>query len=113
MPQIERSVIAAEKGTIVFTISFYDETPELVVPNSIAWSLLKGDESVVNLREDVSVSVDSTITITLSGDDLAVDFKGDNKRYLLIKALYDSSYGSDLPLRDTIRFSIDDLVGVS
>ena len=78
----------------------------------MTWSLLEPDGTVVNEREDVTVSPAESVTIVLSGDDLAMDEAYDVERILLIEGTYDSDLGSDLPLRDQLTFTIEDLVGV-
>lgn len=108
----ELQVTAGDGGTVVVTASFYDESepPELVVPNSVAWSLRSGSGSIVNAREDVSVTPASSITIVLTGDDLL--YSDGKKRWLTIQATYDSTNGSGLSLTGEATFEIEDYLGI-
>ena len=112
MSEVIRQPVA-EGSTAVYTISFFDEDDNAVVPNSAKWSLYDKSGAIVNLREDVVIAIPATTnTIVLSGDDLKV-----NDRYklvfLLVEAIYDSSVGNDLPLTQEFQISISDFVGIS
>jgi hypothetical protein len=87
-------------STGAFTVEFFDEAGEVVVPNSVSWSLYQ-QKQIVNEREDVSVSPASSIEIVLSGNDLV-----GGVQYLVVEGTYDSSAGSDLPLRDWVAFNV-------
>ena len=104
---------ANEKGTIVITCVFTDEDGDAVVPNTISWTLTDGAGDVVNSREQVSVAVPaSTTNIVMSGDDLELEATDTSQyidRYFLIEAAYNSTYGTDLPLRDSAYFKIENL----
>ncbi len=109
---IELSTNAKERSTYRLTVTFFDERtpPVAVTPNSITWTLSDINGTVINSREDVSVTPASTVNIILRGDDLALDSAAYNAdRIVTVKATYDSTAGSDLPLNEEIRFSIDDL----
>ena len=101
-----------EKSTKVIPVSFQDEDEAAVTPNSISWTLTNETGTIINSRENVSVTPASTINIVLSGDDLAIGDNGMSRR-LLVYALYDSAYGSDLSLRAVAKFDINNLVAVT
>ena len=106
---------ANESGTYAITVSFTDEDGAAVVPNSpLTWSLTKADRvTIVNSRVNVSITPASSITIVLTGDDLAKD-AGQliSWRYLVIEGTYNSTLGNDLPLKDHLRFPIVDIAKV-
>lgn len=108
--------LALEESTYVITASFTDEDDAAVVPNAdtITWTLTDLDGTVINSRAAVAVTSASTITIVLSGDDLALQASDDSGvRKLLVEAEYNSSIGSNLPLNDEVQFTIDPLVAVT
>lgn len=107
----------AENGTGIVEAVFRDEAGQLVVPKSATWTLTDEDGDVKNAREDVAISpLDSTVSIVLAGDDLALStgFSGvAEKRIILIRAVYDSTdYGNDLPLNQQVIFCIDNLAAI-
>jgi len=105
------SVRAVEESTYIVTATFLDEDENLVVPNTMTWSLTDIDGTVVNSREDVSETPASVVSIVLTGDDLAVS--GDRTRVVTVSATYDSSYGSGLYLKAAALFDIENLVAVT
>jgi hypothetical protein len=107
---------AEEESTYIVNAGFKDENGDDVTPDSITWSLVDVDGNYINSRQDVSIAVpDSDVDIVLSGDDLVIQTgeAGVTKRYLVVKATYDSDVGSDLPLNDYAVFPINDLPDVS
>ena len=102
---------AIEGSTYVVTAAFTDEDGDAVTPNTVTWTLTTTNGTVINSREDVSITPDTSVDIVLSGDDLAV---GSNGRYriLTVEAVYDSSYGTDLPLKARCAFEIENLAVV-
>lgn len=107
---------AVEESTYVITVAFTDEDGSTVVPNAITWTLTDPIGNVINNLEDISISPpDSSVTITLKGDDLslAVGEVGLGQRVLTIEATYDSSLGSNLPLKDTAHFNVLDIKTVT
>jgi len=92
---------------------FEDETETVSTPKSATWTLTDAAGNVVNGRNDVSITPASTITVLLSGDDLAVPAGDDGRRALLLEWIYDSSLGSDLPGKEVVYFTITPLGGVS
>jgi len=116
------STHADEKSTFVITASFTDEDGNAVTPDSVTWTLTKSDGSIVNSRKDVEETPDTSINIVLSGNDLALDedetsdYVADGYsglRILTVNAVYDSDYGLNLPLKQSIKFIIDNLIAVS
>lgn len=104
---------AIEESTFVVTAAFTDEDGGAVTPNSATWTLTDLEGNVINEREDVSISPDTSVYIVLSGDDLAMQGDGPSEdRLLLVKALYDSAKGSNLSLNGAVQFTIVGLTSV-
>lgn len=108
------TVRPAEEGHIIADVTFYDEDGAAVVPNAITWTLTDEDGNVINSRLDVPVATPaSSISILVSGDDLAVPDATDLVRKLLVEWTYDSSLGTDIPAKTQATFTIEALPGVS
>lgn len=104
---------AVENATFVITIAFTDETSAAVTPDTgLNWTLTDAAGNVINSRSAVTITPASSVDIILSGNDLAIGNNG-TKRILTIQGTYDSSAGSNLPLKDEIVFYIHDLLAVS
>lgn len=103
---------ATEESTFVVTVSFSETTGAAVAPKLTQWTLKDEDGAIVNSREAVNIDVPgTTVTIVLTGDDLALPDTTKPTRYLLIEAVYDSVlYGNDLNLREEGKFPISNLV---
>jgi len=101
---------AVERSTYVLTADFTDETGAAVVPNAgLNWTLMTKAGRVINSRLSVPITPASSITIVLSGDDLAL-VDGETKgRRVLIEGTYDSDLGAGLAIRDQLTFSIVNL----
>lgn len=101
-----------ERSTAVIQYAFTDETGAAFTPNAgtIFWSLTDSAGTVVNSRNQVAIASAATITIVLSGLDLAVG-SGllDVVRKLLIECEYNSSLGNNLPFKDEVTFEIYNL----
>lgn len=108
MPTTITSVKAVERSTFVVTVSFLDENDDPVTPNSATWSLVDVRGTIINSREDVVISpLSDSVDIVLSGNDLVVTGGHvEDKRYLVIEAVYDSDLGSNLPLKDHLEFYV-------
>jgi hypothetical protein len=104
---------ANEESTFGIEISFTDEAGAALTPSSITWTLTDRAGTVVNGREGVVATPAATITIVLSGADLALGtaYEGAT-RALLIEWVYDSDLGTDLPGKEQIKFQIANLVAV-
>ncbi len=101
-----------EEGSAIFTAAFADENGAAVAPNSgLTWTLTDASGNVINSRSAVALTSASSVTIKLSGDDLAIGANG-TERHLLIQGTY-ASGGNTLNIRDAAIFFIDDLVGVT
>jgi len=104
---------AVEKSTFIITANFFNEDDNAVIPNNIKWTLSDSSGDIINFREDMTIVVPaSTITIVLSGDDLAI-IDTDLNRFFTIEADYDSALGSGLPLNEELQFKIRPLVNVT
>ena len=104
----ELEKIANEESNYTITFTFYDESDSLVTPTTIRWFLSSLDGAIINSRYNVEGTPANPFAVTLSGDDLQIfnkdaDFE---RRYLTIKATYDSSYGNDLPITSAVIFRI-------
>ena len=106
-----------EEGAGGIQVAFTDTNGTAVAPNGgLTWSLLDSDGDAINSREDVAITAASTITVILTGDDLALATgeSGTALRFLLIKGTYNSStLGNNVPLRAQCGFYISDFVGVT
>ena len=105
---------AKERGIFPIEFTFRDDAGAPQAPDSVAWSLIRLDGSIINERENVEIAeMDATLQIVLQGDDLAL-FASDNCiRRVLIKATYSSlTIGNDLPFTDEIEFEIENLAGI-
>ena len=105
--------LAEEQSTYPVLVRCEDESGNPVVPNEITWSLMKLDGEIVNERDGVALTPSFEMTIMLTGDDLAVEDGETRKRTILVEGTYDSNLGNDLPIRDSVRFRIKDLKGVT
>ena len=105
-----------EQSTCKFRLRFKDEEGEAVSPTSVTWTLTNRAGVVINNRQDVPATPGSAVDILLKGDDLALlpgEINGTEERVILVEAVYSSSAGTDLPLRDQSVFEIANLVAVS
>ena len=113
---VELSVHAKEQSTYVVTASFYDEDGNLVVPDTIKWTLSNLGGMIINSREDVIIAVPvSQVEIVLSGDDLAIfgsDISSTPKRLITVEATYTSALGANLPLNGSATFVLDAMIMV-
>lgn len=103
---------ANEQSTFAVEVSFFDETGAALIPTAVTWTLTDNTKVVVNGRVAVSITPASTVIIVLSGDDLIIG-QHDKGRYLLIEATYNSTLGSNLPLRDQVFFEVSNLVALT
>jgi len=102
---------AIDESTLVVNCSFKDEDGIAVVPTKILWTLTDDAGVVINDREDIEITVPAaSVDIVLSGLDLR--YADGAARVLTINATYDSTLGSNLPLKDSVRFMVADLVAV-
>ena len=107
------SLKAVEQSTYIITASFTDEAGNSVTPDSLKWSLVDRKKRIVNNRKDVEItSLDTSIDIVLSGDDIAIDGDGEVERWIVVEGTYTSDAGSGLPFRDQASFRISNLKSV-
>lgn len=105
------TVDADEESTYVVSAAFTDEDGDSVVPSSVTWTLTDWLGNVVNSRENVTITPAASVDIVLSGDDLAIGTHGINRR-VTVRATYNSSAGTGLPLRAECYFQISNLKNV-
>lgn len=105
---------AEEESTYGITLSFKDNNRSSVTPKTLVWTLMTEDGTVINGRYRVSVgSLDSSVTIVLSGDDLQLVDKKNmfETRVVTIEATYDSvTYGDDLPFKKQFLFKVRNII---
>lgn len=104
--------LVLERSTVALVASFRDEANQLVTPTAITWSLTDGDGNVVNGRNAAAVAPASQVTVVLSGDDLAMSAGDDGRRQVVIRATYDGTLGSDLPIVGVLEFTVRNVPGV-
>jgi len=103
------STTLTEQNTAKITVTFADENGDAVTPETLTWTLKSAGGTVINNREDVSVSPSgSSETIILSGDDLGVAVATGTRRILYVDYTYNSSNGTGLPGHDWVEFRIKD-----
>ena len=102
-----------EKGTVILQATFADEDGQAATPSSVTWTLTDAFGTIINNRDGISVTPASTITIVLTGDDLAVLDPKSLRRYVCVTAVYDSSAGANLSITDEYEFELKDLKGKS
>ena len=113
MARITLTEDAVERSTLVLSVSFLDEADEDVTPLTIAWTLTDRYGVVVNSRQAVAVTPATSVTIVLTGADLALLGEMDGGvRLLLVTATY-SGHGGTINLREEIEFTVRSLAGVS
>lgn len=106
------AAIVLERSTVAFITSFRDENDELITPSVITWSLTDGDGNVINSRAAESVTPSNTITIVLTGDDLALAAGDDGRRQVVVRAEYDGDLGDNLPVTGMIAFTVRNVPGI-
>ncbi len=111
---IELEEYAREKGTYLVQVTCYDEEENEIVPTELKWTLTDDVGAVINARLDQAASPANPTEILLQGADLALLTAADlGKRVLTIKAKYNSSRGTGLPLNDEAVFRIKPLLMVT
>ena len=106
---------AIELSTYVVTVLFFDENGQAVIPTSMTWTLADRLGNVVNNRQDVSIfNLSAAVDVVLSGNDLKVlPTTIGETRTLTVKAIYDSGFGTSLPLNDEVEFAVKNLSKVA
>ena len=113
-----------EGSTRAFYIVLKNQyTAEVVVPTGMLWTLVDTSGAIINLKEQVAIaeidlgaaedSMGQAATIVLlSGADLKIPtlVTSDTvERHLVIEATFSSSYGTDLPVTEYIKFNIENI----
>lgn len=106
------TINATEESTYVVTASFVDEDGVAMVPDTLEWILTDTSGTVINNRDGESVSPSSSVTIVLSGDDLALSDNLAAIRCLTLSGTYTSSLGANLPFTDECQFVVENITGV-
>ena len=104
--------LVLERSTAALVASFRDEAGELITPSAINWTLTDGDGNVVNERSAVDVAPANSVTIVLTGDDLAVAAGDDGRRQVIVRATYDGALGDDLPIVGVLEFTVRNVPGL-
>jgi len=103
---------AIEESAYVINLTFTDEDGGSVTTKGrVVWQLLSLISGSLSTIATGSTAATASADIVLSGSDLDL-FTGENNyglRLFDVATTYDSSLGSDLPLRDGVRFLVDNL----
>lgn len=104
---------AKEKSTFIPVVTFRDPDEQLVVPNSgLTWTLTDVEGNVINSRQAVPITAASVVNVVLSGNDLVI--RANSELILLVEGTFNSvTYGNNLPIKDEIRFIVDNLIKVT
>lgn len=113
MPTTITTQIPNEKATAVIVVAFTDEDGAAMTPETLTWTLTDLNGNIIHGRDAESITPNTSVDIILSGDDLAIPNHSLLKRIITIEGTYNSSYGTGLPLKDQVIFTINDLVVVS
>lgn len=108
---VHLSTLANDQSTYIVTATFTDAAAAAVTPDSVVWSLTDAAGTVINSRTAVSATPGSSVAIVLSGGDL--DYSDGAIRILTVYAVYDSTEGDNLPLREEAYFGITNLNNVA
>ena len=114
---------ANEEGSFPVRVNYgLDYNGSAITPTTMTWTLTDKDGTIINSREDVSISSPSTENeVFLSGDDLAIQSgetsKDEVSRYLLMEGTYAVTIGSTTytgkPIKGEYHFKIKNLKDVS
>ena len=100
---------ANEKSTFALELAITDENGDPLTPNTLTWTLTDLAGNVINERAGIEIATPaSTVTVVLSGDDLALPERAAPLRVVTLEGTYDS----DLPLKEEVQFPIRNLVKV-
>jgi len=102
---------AVEESTFALELALSDEDGAPLTPKSLTWTLTDLAGNVINERADVEITTPaSTVTIVLSGTDLALPERAAPIRVVTLEGTYDSDLGNDLLLKEEVQFAIRNLV---
>jgi len=107
--------IVNERSTYSTTISWEDGDGNKVALDTLKWSLVKHDGTIVNNRENEEITdPDNEEKITISGDDTAIlDGYGIEQRWLIFEATYTDNNGVTQTLTGSKDFAIRNLKKVT
>lgn len=113
--KIDATGKAGGKGVFPLQVSFFDEStpPVAVIPNAITWSLYDEAGAIVNSRTSVVVTPAAVVNIVPFGDDLALPDATKPTRRLLLQYDYNSTFGTNLPVKVEYIFEIENLTNVN
>jgi len=102
---------ANEKSTFALELAITDENGDPLTPNTLTWTLTDLAGNVINERAGIEIATPaSTVTVVLSGDDLALPERAAPLRVVTLEGTYDSDLGNDLLLKEEVQFAIRNLV---
>ena len=97
-------------GSYFITAAFSDDDGAFT-PNTITWSLSDQAGNIINSREDVSITPDTSVIIVLGAADLSVS--DGYYRLITIDYVYNSvTYGNNLPDNAQAKFNIGPYITV-
>lgn len=107
-----------QDGTGALGFAFEDFDGNARAPNTFYWTLTDADGNVINSREGVEETPDTTVYVVLSGDDLAISEGGvvnQVMRYITIYGEHDTTIGgtlySDKPYKHQFSFILEEYGG--
>jgi len=72
--------------------------------DSIKWTLKDSNGNVINNRENIDHTKENPATFVLTGDDLPA-----KRLTFTVRVIYDSTYGNNLHLNDSVTFYVENL----
>jgi hypothetical protein len=116
MARTKLTTEAVEKSTYVITLAFANKAGTGVTPDSATWTLTDGGGTVINSRSGVVIApLAASVDVVLSGDDLAMQ-AGETSygnRLFTVQAVYSSTEGASLPMKEEYQFMIRGLTVVT
>lgn len=105
---------ADEQSVYWITVNFWDEDDNAVAPDTATWTLSDLKGNLINSREDVAIDTpESSETLELSGNDLAVNGNDIIQRIVTLEGTYTSvNHGANKPFKFQIRFPIEPVIVV-
>jgi hypothetical protein len=105
--------IAEEGSSFYPTVYFYDEAGSAMTPTTLYWKLTDMQGNVINSRSQVEVGAPSTsLTIALTGADLAILGDGIGERLITLWGTYTSvTHGAGQAFTFQAKFNIQPRVG--
>lgn len=105
------TALPAEEGHIAFDCQFYDETGETVTPDTVQWTLTDTNGRVITTQTGITPA--TTITILITGEQLALPDPLLIKRHCLVEWTFTSTLGAGIPDKNQIEFNIQELTAVT